>query len=375
MKRSVITSILALGGLLGLSQSVMATCVNSGAVADRVISLQVANLTVGRDVPLGSRFYRQEFSANLPNSMLCTSASGGVTFEDRSRWVVGPMRLASWNTGPLAGKVYESGVPGIGVAFFAGGAWMPGASNIQYTNCGTNNPCSVSLDGLSVSVLELVKISDVVGSGVISGNSFPAYEHFIYQDGASYPYLRSSFSGSINVVSRTCQTPNVEVDMGVHKVSAFSQANSATPWKDFFITLNNCPTFYGTNPRINGNWAVQFNTSNIPETRATPSKSNSLQVNLTGTVPAVDTSLGILALNSAEAGSGWAATGVGIQVADANGVPVQIGPNTWIPSGVATQSREGASYTIPLKARYLKTTGPVGAGQANATVHFTISYQ
>lgn len=373
MKGSVNTSIFALGVLLGLSQSVMAVCVRSGPVENRVISLQVANLTVGRDVPLGSRFYRQEFSANLPNYFDCISPSGAINLQSRARWVAGSMPLSSWNTGPLAGRVYESGVPGIGVAFRAGGVWLPDTSNDNESCAG--NPCRIYVRGLSLSVLELVKISDVVGSGVISGNSFPAYEHFIYLDGISYPYLRSSFNGRINVVSRTCQTPNVEVDMGVHKVSEFSQASSATPWKDFFISLNNCPAFHGTNPSQGGFVSLKFNSSNIPETAALPSQSNTLQVNLTGTVPAVDASLGILALNSAEAGSGWAATGVGIQIANASGVPVQVGPNTWIPSGVATQGFEGASYTIPLKARYLRTTGPVGAGQANATVQFTISYQ
>ncbi|WP_246884436.1 fimbrial protein [Pseudomonas chlororaphis] len=228
--------------------------------------------------------------------------------------------------------------------------------------------------GVGVSAIDLIKIGDVVGSGVISGNTFSTYEHLIFQDGVSSPYLRSSFSGTINVVSRTCQTPDVQVDMGVHPVSTFNQADSATPWKNFSIALNNCPAFYGTNP-VAGGWSLSPNTSNIPATLASPHQDNSLQVNLTGTVPAIDGSRGILALNPAGAGAARSATGVGVQLANSDGVPVRIGPNAWIPSGITTQARDGASYTIPLKARYLRTSGPMGPGQANATVQFTINYQ
>jgi type 1 fimbria pilin len=375
MKKSVITSILALGMLAGLPSSAMATCVNSSTLQERVIPLQIANITVARDLPLGSRFYRQEFSANLSNRFACTSPSGRVTFEVRSRWVAGAMRLSSWNTGPLAGKVYESGVPGIGVAFFSGAGFLPLTTGAPTTVCPNTSTCHVQLQEISTILVELVKISDVVGSGVISANSFLPFEAYVYQDGAAYPYLRTTFSASITVVSRTCQTPNVAVNMGVEKVSAFSPANNATPWKDFSITLNNCPAFTGTYPRGDGSWMLNGNTSGISEVRIKPQQKTSLQVNLTGTVPPINAGSGILALNSAQPGSASVAKGVGIQLANTSGTPVQIGPGTLIPSGAVTQALEGASYTIPLKARYIKTTGPVGpgSGECDGGVHDQLS--
>jgi type 1 fimbria pilin len=43
-------------------------------------------------------------------------------------------------------------------------------------------------------------------------------------------------------------------------------------------------------------------------------------------------------------------------------------------SGITPRTDEGASYVIPLKARYIQTESSITAGPANATATFTINY-
>jgi len=78
--------------------------------------------------------------------------------------------------------------------------------------------------------------------------------------------------------------PNVEVNMGTHKVSDLTQANSATPWKDFSIALMNCPAFYGANPRDETGWSIPLNGSGIAAHGSASHQSNTIQVNLIGTL-------------------------------------------------------------------------------------------
>lgn len=377
LKKRLITSGFALVVLIGLSQEAMAICTVTGGVASGVIQIQIPNITVGRDLPGGTELYRQEYSANSSGFVRCSSASSPLALSYRGRMLSTPLRLSDWSTGSFGGKVFETRVAGIGVAFMSAGTWLPDTVGTRVSGCGNTNPCDVTINNIGLYALVLVKIGNVIGNGVILGSSLPSIESFIFQDGVSYPYSRVNFSGAINVVSRTCQTSNVEVDMGIHKVSEFAQTNSTTSWKDFSINLINCPAFFGISPipGNNTNWTVAINNSNTPSHFEFARQPNSIQVNLIGTVPPISASQGILALNPAGASFGEPATGVGVQVANSAGTPVAIGPGAWIASGITTQAAEGMNYTIPLKARYIRTTGPVGPGQANATVQFTINYQ
>lgn len=178
---------------------------------------------------------------------------------------------------------------------------------------------------------------------------------------------RVGFSGSIFIVSRTCSTPDVAVPMGTHMTSEFSGRNTFTPWKDFSIALNNCPAFRGYYQDIGPHWASNGMASNL-----TMRKNNVLQVRLDPTRAAITPNLGIMSLNPSAPGEDPAATGVGLQVADSIGTPLPLA--TLRASGITPRTVEDASYTIPLKARYIQTGDNITAGPANATATFTINY-
>lgn len=377
MKRLVVLLVFILTILAWLAQTATAAdCRQSRPGLATVPVVLNGNITVGRDVPVGTEVYRYEYSNNYYHVTLdCQNVRSGDIIENRTALVTGaPL---AWYFGPYAGRVFASGVPGIGVIFYATGLWVPENRGPAEPLCPNQSSCSINLGPIGRGYMALVKTGNEVGSGTVRGQTLPTYNHTLFHNGTTFVTQQVTFSGSINVISRTCQTPNVQVDMGARKVSEFNEANSATPWKDFVILLNNCPAFYGTNPSLpNTQWSVS-NTNmglNGPNLfAAAPHKSNSLAMSLTGTAPLFDAGRGIFSLNPAGTGQAGAATGIGVQLASVFGTPLEVGPDRWMP--IITGNRDGGSILIPMKARYVRTTGPVGAGQANATVQFTLNYQ
>jgi len=354
-------AVLVLSSLAGLA---MADCnfIDGTSTMVRTMPLLGGNITVGRDVPLGTEVYRQTFS---PATAVRISCSAGLyNLETRRGLPVLPLPLSSWAGTPYGGHVYQSGVPGIGVAIWFAGTPLPASGN--GTNCGGGTaPCIWHVQPTMAFDLSLIKIGDV-SPGTVQGSKMPTVDQK-WVTSNTLEVSRVDFSGSINVVSRTCETPDVAVPMGTHMTHEFSGLNSSTPWKDFVIELNNCPAFHGTHRGGGPRWGSDGSvTSRTPD-------ANVLMLRLDATRPAINPSLGILSLNPSAPGDAVAATGVGVQVADRVGTPLPLA--TLRASGITPSATEGQSYTIPLKARYIQTAGSVTAGPANASAVFTINYQ
>lgn len=320
------------------------------------------NLTVGRDQPLGSEIYRQTFNATTGTRFHCLNLT--TTILERNSFTATPLPLASWTGSPHGGKVYQSGVPGIGVAISFRGDTLPYNWNMH--NCDSMmSDCDLLLYPWLMSfVVSLIKVGEV-SPGTVNGANFPSISRDLVTDNV-LTTIRLNFSGSLNIVSRTCQTPDINVPMGTHMLKEFSGKNTFTQWKDFSIALNNCPAFNGFYQGAGPSWADNGNVT--VESR----KNNVLQLRLDSTRIAVTPGLGILSINPSAPGKDPAATGVGLQVADSSGTPIPLA--TLHSSGITPLAVEGASYTIPLMARYIQTDDSVTAGPANATATFTINY-
>ncbi|UNM22698.1 type 1 fimbrial protein [Pseudomonas sp. ArH3a] len=357
--------VLAVGGLSLVAGAAMANCTYTAPTTGsqmRTQPLLGGNLTVGRDVPLGAEIYRQTYSSAVKFEIGCSA--GGYIIELRRTLSVTPLALSGWVGTPYGGHVYQTGVPGIGVAIWYAGQALPFTTTS--TNCGGGtNPCAIDATNSMVFDMSFIKIGDV-SPGTIQGSSLPT----MLQQRVSSNSLeiqRINFSGSINIVSRTCSTPDFSVPMGDHKLTEFSGPDSFTQWKDFSIALNNCPAFHGFYQNSGPRW----NSDGIPS-NLDSRKNNVLQVRLDPTRAPINASQGILSLNPSAAGDDPAATGVGVQVGDQNGVPISLA--SLRSSGITTRAEEGASYTIPLTARYIQTASDITAGPANATATFTINY-
>ncbi|MBF8004430.1 type 1 fimbrial protein [Pseudomonas brenneri] len=331
--------------------------------------LQISAITVGRDVPLGTEVYRQAFDVASGRSP--TVECKYPPFQMWAEYVVDSSRgVANWSSGTYANKVYRTNIQGLGVAFYASGP-LPRSGDKRPPNCpNKNSPCPVPLYLTTNYELVLIKIGDV-SPGVLRGSDLPRVA--LYANFNSIRILGFSMgtSGSIQIVSRTCNTPDVVVPMGTHPTKQFTGLNSATGWKDFSIVLNNCPAFHGTYKTDTPSWTSQSGANPSGTGYSGRPTDNKLLFRIDPARAAINASNGVLSLDPSPTDSASAASGVGIQIATPNNSPVPFGTNR--SSGLNLRTSEG-SYSIPLRARYIQTGKQVTPGPANASATFTITY-
>lgn len=365
--KTLLKCCVAVCGLWSVAGIAMASCTQSGQAFDGTLPIQIANITVGRDIPLGAVVYRQGYNAKGSSRITCSSppdsmnAVGTVTSA--------PLALNAWSGAPYAAKVYETGVPGLGVALTNAAGNFPYVAARGKPGCtaGTGS-CALDTDALSQFEMVIIKTGEVSPGAVLASN-LPAVEASVNVDGVSFELFHVRLSGVLNVISRTCQTPDVAVDLGLHKLSEFSGVNSTTGLKAFEISLLNCPAFQGSYQTAGPAW----DQSNGSATSVGAKSANRINYRLDPTRPAINAASGIISLNPTAQGGVAAASGIGVQVMTAASGPLPLA--TYLSSGITPQAVEGASYGIALAAQYIQTADTVTPGPANATVTFTLEYQ
>jgi len=358
----MIKSCAAVAGLFFISNQAMADCRFTAAMQGLLtvigtMPLQGGNITVGRDVALGSVVWEQTFQSATPMPVTCTLGSYSIT--DKFGLSIRPLPLSGWVGVPWGANVYQTGVPGIGVALMNDGRMLPYERALN--NCTATTGACVTDARLTSGVSWLfIKIGNV-SSGTIQGAQLPTMTR-TWTSSNEFQIIRVTVSGTLNVVSRTCVTPDVMVQMGIHSIEEVGTLG----WKDFSINLNNCPAFHGS---FGGSVWMSDGTLPYDVYR----KPNTLAIQIDPTIEPFDPITGILNLNNSGPGNPAAATGVGLQIAYSSGDPMSFGELN--PTGITPTTNEGESYSIPLKARYVLTEGPVQPGPANATAVFTIIYE
>lgn len=360
--RNLVALLIGLGAV-GAANAAIDTSdcyVGDGSPAPPTLSVPLAAgaLTIGRDVPDGTVIYSQTVSAQAVG-IDCKNYA--VTVVRNALELTTSQPAAAWNQGPFAGKVYETGLPGIGVAIRDNrtGQFYPGedAINCRMTCIYTVGPQYVEIS--------LIKIGNVSASGPVAGASLPRVSSK-WRKATTFKYLDAfeiAFTGSLSIVSQTCTTPDVRVPMGVHNPGDFSGVGSGTRWEAFDIRLLNCPAFHGATA------SVSYDNGALGDVSGT---GNQLGFLLTPATEVVDAAKGIVAL-SAGSEAKPAAGGVGLQIASPDGAPVSY--HSVMPSGIVPAAVDGGSYTIALQARYVQTGEAITPGQANTSVMFTIDYR
>ncbi|MGU3304796.1 fimbrial protein [Pseudomonas sp. M5A4_2d] len=370
--RALIKSGLAVMALWAAANTAMAvTCTYMNGIQPAVgdMPLQISSISVGRDVPVGTEVYRQKFSMATGQAVKleCLYAP----FQQWTEMTLENNSLASWSSGTYANKVYRTRIPGLGVAFNSTGGPLPRQSSPSWTTCSAGWRCLVPFDGPSNYELILIKIGDI-SPGVLMGSTLPTVSLFGNFGDARMLGFKMGISGSIQIVSRTCSTPDVTVPMGTHQTKTFTGINTASGWVDFAIQLNDCPAFTGTFSTAGPGWISQ--SGNAPTGTGTSGTlvNNTLQYRIDPARAAINAGTGVLSLDPTATGSSPAATGVGVQIATTNGSGLPLSTNQ--NSGLVLRTTE-SSYSIPLRARYLQTQAKVMPGPANASATFTIIYQ
>ena len=336
---------------------------------------QASAISVGREVPVGTEVYRQTYRARSGQTVTldCLYAP----FQMSTEWTVDASSgMAAWSTGQYANKVYKTSIDGLGAVFNSTGGLLPRRTSTQPSTCTSGNHCQVPFANPSTNTgpanfeLILIKIGAVT-PGVLSGSSLPIVSLFGNFGDARMLGFQMGISGNLQIVSRTCSTPDVSVPMGTYTSKDFTGINSATGWKDFSIRLNDCPAFHGTLTKIAASWLSD--SGNSPGGTGTTGvrEINRLRYRIdpVGTVASLGN--GVLGLDRGAPGGPPSAAGIALQIGSQGTSTLFLAT---LQSSDLTLSDSERSYSIPLRARYLQTGSRVTPGPANASATFTISY-
>lgn len=352
--------------LFFLARLTWASCSLNTPTMTTSMPLQLGNMTIGTEVADGTQLYKQTYNLNFNAGNSTTSTcTGEGQFYAYYSFSSTPLPLSSWSE-----KVYETGVPGIGVYVGQGtngGITMPDKKELfplnGHTGTCTGNSCT-PFEGFKRWDIYLVK-TGAIAPGIIQGSQLPCVQVNYTNEAPSANNMVENvcMSGAINIVASTCKTPDVMVEMGSHPVTELSGINSTTGWVDASIQLTDCPTFYGYGS--SGHWYVDNSgTSNS----GTPTN-NKVELKLTPNTDVIDSSNGVFAINTGAS----SASGIGIQLAyGTNASPTMVNfasPNTYVMGNGSS-----GNVTLPLVARYIQTETNVRAGQANSALTFLINY-
>lgn len=358
----------------------------NGAPRTDTVQLSPPVISAGADIPVGTVIYQRRWMSGETglSVMKCASAV------DTSMWFniawsidQAPMLLANWTGSPFGGAVYQTNIPGVGVAFsrspdseslilgqpfyrfpsdtnslVTGGSYEPYLSNrdiyvtlikIGTITAGSYNLSAAGLPTASISIVNALSYPATAG--------LPIKAHII------------KLQGQLTVSAQTCTTPNVSVNLGSFDIRQyFTGSGTTTPWVDSSIALTNCPVFHGF---YNASKPTLMFDYNIGSGTVANSINNSIGVRLTPATNVIDAANGIMAIDSSVSG---AASGVGIQIASGSSSQTPT-PFNFAAEQRVTLPKDGSStIRVPLVARYIQTESNIMPGKANGKVVFLINY-
>lgn len=374
-RRGLISAlVLIIFGCVNHEAKAQTTCQIDGSTPAITANMPLAlsNITAGPDMPVGTVIYHEKFVPTYQSIINCSTAPVGSYVLNQ---VLGlsstPKPLSAYGGSPFGGQVYETNIPGLGVAIWADNQAVTTASPYIRQSFSPQNSDAQSWRADTSFDISLIK-TGTISPGTLSSATLPSVV-WQFQEasgnagGLPLVIINLTFKSSINIVSQSCTTTDFTVQMGSYeKDRFFGGVGTSTPWVDSSITLNNCPQFWGYYDKTPVQWSNDY-ILNVPNAAA-----NMLSVQLTPSTPIIDAAQGIMSIDASEDGS--AATGIGIQLAwgSASGTPVPF--NFAIPQNYTTPSDGRTSLQIPLAARYYQTEEKVTSGKANGKAVFVINY-
>ena len=306
------------------------------------ITLQMpSTITVPRDAAIGAPLTGWVSSAST-TWFNCTQSEGsgtGTGFQ-----ATNGMASQMVTVDGALYRVFKTGMAGIGVIlssrhFDSGCGWTPFSAVTVDWNATACNAAGAVTNGGELRAM-LVK-SAAIESGVLSATMVARvalFTNVLNGPLVQHPSLGFTFlTTAVNVVSQACLTPDVSVFLGPHKTAIFTGLGSSSPAVSFDISLNGCPA---------GLSAIEYRIDAV--------------------TPILDPDYAVVGLDA-----GSSATGVGVQLLDANDNPAILGVTRPF-AGYNTAT--GGDFKIPLRARYRQTGSTVTPGSANTAVTFTVNY-
>lgn len=351
-----------------------------------IVSLTPPTISAGVDIPVGTIIYQGRWR-NAPGISLlkCTSAT------DTSVWYnvaydlsYSANPLSSWAGSPFSGAVYQTKIPGIGIAVSSnpsGGAITTAKPVYLFSNDAEGK---MSAGAYTVSSPESILYFSLIKIGALTPGSYALdssalmisnmrivapNSHTAPVSGIPYWVYSIFLQGQLTVSTQTCATPDVNVNLGSYdKGQYFTRQGAVTPWIDASIILTGCPTFSGFYSQNNS--TLLFDSSTGLGSVASTTNNN-IGVLLTPAGDVIDAANGIMAIDSSLSG---AASGVGIQIGWGNSSQTPTPFNFTAESSMTLPKDGSPMIRVPLVARYIQTTTAPRPGKANGKLVFTINY-
>lgn len=316
-------------GLLGLGREAQASCsFTAGGTLTSTVALP-PEIVVPRNVSPGTVLWDSGWmqGGSGTASILCNA-----WFYLKMQWNIPGLQPV-----PSQANVYAlPNLPGVGIR----AAWFWGSTGSPGVWAWIGQPDTWTANTTQAYILRSFLSVQLVAIGPIRNGSqvFPSPTINVWYDNLNAAQLLLTQT-SVKTTALACVTPDVFVPMGKHMTSELTGQDTYTASTPFSINLNNCP------PGM-----------------------DSIKYQVDPVTAVVDNGNSVVALDASST-----ATGVGVQLLDSAGThPFPFGsPVTF--NGYDTNN--GGSFIIPLRARYYQTGASVGAGKANTSMTFTMTYE
>lgn len=302
-------------------------------------------VTVESIVATLPKFNPPPFDPNVPEGTVVFSSSGtasGLGGRATCDSVIGDaIYIGTLSSAPGKYNAYPTSVPGVGIRIRGGintAEWWPQWVNVAGT--------VFNLDSASGFTIELVKTGNITAQGVLSGEV--GMTSFLWHG----KKVRSIVTnGVINIRPQvpTCNllTPKITVDLEKVSAGELKGIGATSLPKPLEVRLKCSGGNPGTSTRMLMTLTDSANSGNRSDTLSLA--------------------------------SGSTAKGVGIQILrGSDNTLVSYGPDS-AQAGNSNQWAVGSfgnvEVTIPLRARYVRTSSDLVAGKVNGVATFTMSYQ
>lgn len=326
-----------------LTQAAECRFVN-GYSAKNVTATLSTQLSIPRNAPIGP----------IGNNILITNGSSPTQVicdwgPDKKVYLMEP--LISPGAKTATNSVYQTNVPGIGIRVSISDVF--GSDNIYTINDSLNwvgyitNATTTDPTTTQTVQLRKVYIQFYITGPVTPGNiifNTPLLNAIIGPTNASevgaLTYSSLSIMNAVPVTVLACETPDITVDLKKHDSSDFPRIGSTSAATSFNFAIKNCP-------------------ANLNSVNYTFKPASGITLKGSGDDQ-------YLTLDGDST-----ASGVGIQMLYGDGSSIPFNSKTEYTGYVAST---GGDYTIPMKARYVRT-GTISPGTANSAVEFEMSYE
>ena len=355
--------------VLGLFNNVYAECTfNPESTVQNTLNftipLKTQKMTLGTELPLAS-FYIDWFDPIPAAPVIIDCTEPLSEYEVIHKRLTSSLALADDShinfAGGVAGKMRETGVPGIGVLVISSiGGQHAFPSEFDQVYCGpVSTQCVIDSQHMHRLdfALQLYKLGPT-SSGIINGSDLPCIEQSIASGASQLTITRACFTGSMVITAETCNImqPDIIVNMGRHVIA---DNLSDMPLVKFNIDFANCPQFHGRRfTNFHHDLDSYVTTKNRFEYSFMPMTS------------IIDASNGIIAIDDTLVDS---ASGVGIQIFYYSD---QFDKYDNVSFDRINYDIIEDEIKLGLAAKYV-LTGPIDEvtpGKANAKVVFTINY-